>query len=157
MKPIKIMPDFCSSGIWDLKTGVMRDEEDFKLPRPLLKRLHSWINVTYEKCHTKRYAAKKDPRVWGRMNLEGLAIACDIKELHPDWIIYFSFEGPRSRVDVEIQEISYFTGEGDNSVHHLIKYGKASTFRSGGKIEPSKGHNMVPGRSSMYKSHQGHQ
>lgn len=139
MKPFKIMPDFCSSGIWDAKTGVMVDEEELKLPKSILSRLHHWINATYEKCHTKEYAGKKDPRVWNKMNLEGFAIACDIKRLHPDWVIYFAFEGPRSRVDVVIQEMCWFTGDvghdplRDGTTHHFIRNGKhgSSTFKVG--------------------------
>lgn len=134
------MPDFCSSGIWDLKTGVMIDEEELKLPRSIALRLRHWINVTYEKCFTKRdYYYRKSPRLWENMNLDGFSIAQDIKKLHPDWRVIFSFEYPRSRTDVAILEMSQFTGEGEIHYHHLIKNGKYTVT----KHRMKKGHFSV--------------
>lgn len=106
---IKIMADFCSSGIWDKKTGIMIDDQkSFRLPKAIKDSLRNWISKTYEKCFTKDYAPKKDYRLWDKMNLEGFKIACSIKKLYPNVLVYFVFENFESNynlIDVEISKI----------------------------------------------------
>jgi len=42
IKKIKIMGDYCSSGLWDYETGIMIEIEDLNINDRLKKRIQKW-------------------------------------------------------------------------------------------------------------------
>jgi hypothetical protein len=82
-KKIRVMPDFCSSGIWDGTTGVMIDYRDLKLPPKLIKEFEHWVNVMYDRPNYKKnYSGLKKSAVMP-VYWQGLYLAGEIKNLFP--------------------------------------------------------------------------
>lgn len=87
---IKLMADYCSSGLWNWESGIMLDKQDVPLSPELMERVTAWV-------------AKYDRENWdwcGCDDVEhpefdyraftdaGIVIAHDMKREHPDWDIY---------------------------------------------------------------------
>ena len=83
-KKIKVMPDFCSSGIWenDFPRHVcMIDYEDLGLPRKLVKEFEAWIEL-YDRGSRRNYDGLRQKAV-PVIYREGLRLAREIKRLFP--------------------------------------------------------------------------
>ena len=84
---ILIMPDFCSTGIWDGTDGIMIDYEDLNLSKELIQQFIKWINF-YDAGYKKDYSGLKKQTI-KPMNIEGMRLAKEIKKLYPfDKVIY---------------------------------------------------------------------
>jgi len=86
------MPDYSSSGVWDIKNGEELDPvNDLKLPDELVKRLDKWIEVydeaTFNGKEPWEGGADIDSVKLDAVNCEGMYIAQEIKSLHPDWTV----------------------------------------------------------------------
>ena len=87
MKSIKVMPDFCSSGIWDYRTGVMIDYEDLSISKDLKKAFKDWIEFYDTKCTSKRtYCVLKSKEQI--LNKKGRELSCRLKKELPKTDVY---------------------------------------------------------------------
>ena len=100
LKGVKIMPDFSSSGIWDLKDGVMVEHEELKLPKKLSKEFEEWINF-YDESHKRDFSGLKKGKA-EKLNTLGRALAKKIKELYPDLRVVYMGEDEKKVFDSEI-------------------------------------------------------
>lgn len=88
-KSLTVMPDFCSSGIWDGINGVMIDFEDLNMPEKLITEFESWIMFYDIKCHTQKIEFKLE--MADELNKQGRELAKKLKKLLPD--IKISYKG----------------------------------------------------------------
>jgi len=80
---LKIMADFCSSGIWRLDTGGMVDYDKLNLPTELVKEFEEWIEYYDSECTSKityLVLVKKETSLHNR----GRKLAKKIKLLFPN-------------------------------------------------------------------------
>lgn len=84
---IKVMPDFCSSGIWNAAGGGMIEYEDLKMPNDLIKDFEAWIDY-YDKSWDKNYS-KPNPIRAKNFNRVGKELAQRLKNLHTNLEIYY--------------------------------------------------------------------
>ena len=88
MKSLKVMPDFCSSGIWDYKTGVMVDYEDLSISEELKRAFKDWIEFYDRKCTSKKtYCILKSKEQI--LNKKGRELACRLKKELPKTDVYY--------------------------------------------------------------------
>jgi hypothetical protein len=96
IKEIKIMPDFCSSGIWNNITYYMLEYEDLNLPKELSKEFYDWIEF-YDKCHEKFVLTNNIEE----MNNKGRELAKKLKQLYPNIKIYYHGEIKNAMLEKE--------------------------------------------------------
>jgi hypothetical protein len=74
MRKLKVMPDFMSSGIWNMewpdKRGLMIGYENLKISKNLIKEFEAWIRY-YDTCFKSDYSTFKKNKSkklndWGR-------------------------------------------------------------------------------------------
>jgi hypothetical protein len=111
-KGVKIMPDFSSSGIWDLKDGIMIEHEDLKLSRKLSKEFDEWIYY-YDVSHKKDFLGLKKGKA-EKLNTWGRALAKKIKKLHPKLRVEYMGEDEKTVFDSETVYLR-------TRVHEVIK------------------------------------
>ena len=91
MTHIKVMPDYCSSGLWDLETGEEIDPVEFCVPLDIIERLDRWIatydEATFSGKEPWEGGAEVDTKKLEFVNSEGINIAQEIKSLNPDWTV----------------------------------------------------------------------
>ncbi|MBD3261702.1 MAG: hypothetical protein GF334_08510 [Candidatus Altiarchaeales archaeon] len=85
---VKIMPDFSSSGIWELHGGAMLEYKDLGVPSRLKKQLKDWIEFHDSKC-TERPSYLVKPDMAGELNHKGLELAKKVKKIHPDLDVWY--------------------------------------------------------------------
>lgn len=85
---IKVMFDFCSSGIWNLKNGVMIDYDEINISKELEKNFETWIDET-DTEHTDRetYFVKQNSE--DIVNNRGRELARRLKREKPEFTIYY--------------------------------------------------------------------
>jgi hypothetical protein len=88
---LKIMPDFCSSGIWKLnkknKEICMCEFDELNLPNQLIKEFEAWVkfydlSFSRKVPASKRYTHPMKSRVKA-INEKGLVLAQWVKKLFP--------------------------------------------------------------------------
>lgn len=86
---LTVMPEFCSSGIWDDRT-YMIDFEDLNLSPELIKEFEDWIDFYDRKCHTKDivFISKNA----NELNEKGKELAKKLKLLFPDTKVFYRGE-----------------------------------------------------------------
>ena len=82
---IKLMADFCSTGIWCAQCGVMLSYNQTNLPEELTKEIQSWNNLYDDYISDKEdnNTDDVDYRVPKGFNEQGLKIAMKIQKYHP--------------------------------------------------------------------------
>jgi len=90
-KTIVVMPDFCSSGLWNGKDGIMIDYEELNLSKQLIKDFSNWINYLYDKGYKKDYSGLRNNWV-ATVYEEGFRLAKELKKLFPDIKIIYKSE-----------------------------------------------------------------
>ena len=104
MKKIRVMFDFCSSGLWnmdDVKHGGMIEYEDLKLPKDLVKDMEAWI-YSSDRCHSQKTFRLLAKNV-NKVHKAGIALAKRIKALHKDKKITYWGEGKNGKMIKEIE------------------------------------------------------
>lgn len=87
-KSIKIMPDFCSSGIWDNKSGIMIEFEDLAISKKLKKDFENWIQYYDDKCTSKKtYCVLKSKEQI--LNNKGRELAHKLKKEHINLEVWY--------------------------------------------------------------------
>ena len=90
---IKVMPDYCSSGIWNMNPadGYELDPMELGFPEDLVIRIKNWIKIYSEAVSEDKEAweggSKIDVIKFSFVNGEALYIAQEIKKLYPDWTV----------------------------------------------------------------------
>ena len=93
---IKVMPDYCSSGIWnvdpnDHESGYELDPVDLCFPLELIVRLDKCIELyddaTFRSKEPWEGGAEIDTAKLDAVNCECMYIAQEIKSIHPDWTV----------------------------------------------------------------------
>ena len=90
---IKVMPDYCSSGIWNMnpEDGYELDPMELGFPEDLIIRIKNWIKIYSEAVSEDKEAweggSKIDVVKFSFVNGEALYIAQEIKKLYPDWTV----------------------------------------------------------------------
>ena len=85
---IRVMPEFCSTGLWDLDhKNMMIDFEELKIPKDLIQEIEKWID-DYDFNYDLDKNYMKDANL---MNEEGMKIARKLKYIFPD--IYIEYKG----------------------------------------------------------------
>jgi hypothetical protein len=102
LKGVKIMPDFSSSGIWNLKDGIMVEHEELKLPKKLSKEFDEWVYY-YDVSHKRDFSGLKKGKA-DKLNSWGRALAKKIKELHPKLRVEYMGEDEKIVFDSELIE-----------------------------------------------------
>lgn len=97
---LKVMADFCSSGIWRYETGVMVDFEDSDIPKELIKSFEDWVEFYDSKCHTPRHYAFKEEMA-EELNNRGRDLAKKLKIALPNTQIFFRGEISGDMLDLE--------------------------------------------------------
>lgn len=98
IKGIKVMADYCSSGLWVLESGGMIEYDGLKkLPKTLIKELELWIRY-YDECWTSDYSRPKKRKL-PKLNSWGRKIACEIKKIYPNMKIEHWGEGYDDKKD----------------------------------------------------------
>ena len=92
-KYIKVMPEYCSNHIWG-RDGVMLSLSSLETQYDdLIQKLIIWGHE-WEKLADKELSGKKiSPKVWHQIREKGEEIARNILDEHPDWDVYYTFEG----------------------------------------------------------------
>lgn len=87
---IKVMADFTSDGIWDMKTGIMISHDELKLPKELCDELYEWMKY-YDTCFTSDYTTFGFIRL-KKLNKWGREIAVKLRAFLPS-IITVAYQG----------------------------------------------------------------
>jgi chloramphenicol O-acetyltransferase len=75
---VKVMPDFCSSGLWnDSKNGEMIEYEDICISKELQKEFEEWIDF-YDTCFKSDYSTFKKGKS-KKLNEVGYELAKKLK------------------------------------------------------------------------------
>ena len=92
-KFLKVMPDFCSSGIWEgrMRGGEMIDYDELpRLPKEIIKHFESWIDFYDVFCHEhKNYTFIKNKYREFLLNYWGLNLARELKIVYPEYRITY--------------------------------------------------------------------
>lgn len=82
---IKVMPDFSSSGLWNLEDeGVMIELDEVPdLPELLKLRIEKWIRLYGELCPDGDWI--NDMAKLELLNSETMMIGVQLKKLNPEW------------------------------------------------------------------------
>jgi hypothetical protein len=98
---ITIMPDVCSSGLWESKAGVMLEYEDITTTPELIKEIKAWIEFYDRECLTRPdYDFVSEKAL--ELNDRGLEIAKKVKQLNPDSIVGYVGESKNCIFDEEL-------------------------------------------------------
>lgn len=106
-KFLKVMPDFCSSGIWEGHRGVMVDYDELPgLPKEIIKHFENWIDFYDVFCHEhKNYSFIKNKQREFILNYWGLNLARELKIVYPEYRIVYvgeTFKGMNKSIEVQI-------------------------------------------------------
>lgn len=114
-KYVRIMPDHCSSGVWNIK-GSNVDEEDLPVTSDLHTRIKAW-QLKFD-CTDWYTNSKENDEVYREIVMENLAIAIEVAKQLPDWTVVMYND---NEVDLPIWKYhnSIVTGDMDAST---IKY-----------------------------------
>ena len=87
---LKVMPDFCSSGIWNCDNECMVDFDELNLPKDLVEDILCWIDFYDDECHEhENFSFIADEYKTDRLNKWGYKLAYSIKELYPNFDIVY--------------------------------------------------------------------
>lgn len=107
-KYVKLMPDYCSSGLWTIN-GAMMEWSSLPVSEELKDRIHLWVS-DYDQNNPTFDDDEVDPDVFdiGFHSAQGVELAKEIKRELPDWtVVYFNEslinrDGPRTEYEYEI-------------------------------------------------------
>ena len=99
--PIKVMPDFSSSGIWyfdpqEKGDTMIEPDEDLKISKELTAEFEQWIDY-YETCFKLDYSTFKNKKMAEKMNVWGLALAKKLRKELPETEIWYWREMPKNK------------------------------------------------------------
>ena len=87
-KFVRVMPDYCSTGLWS-RDGASSEIENAQLDAHTLEKLKAW-NALYENTASLSHLSKSEQ---DRIFLKGLEVAQLIKAQHPSWQVVFYSDG----------------------------------------------------------------
>ena len=97
---IKVMPDYCSSGLWDIETGEELDPVELCMPLDIIEKLDKWIQdydeATFSGKEPWEGGAELDVNKLEHVNSEGICIAQEIKNMNKDWTVEVWLETHRN-------------------------------------------------------------
>lgn len=83
-KFVRIMPDHCSSGVWNIR-GSNVDEEDLPVTPALITRIKEWQRV-FDTTDWYTNSAERT-ETYREICYENLAIAVEVARQLPDWTV----------------------------------------------------------------------
>lgn len=83
---IRVMPDYCSNGIWH-RDGMHAEADELPVSKELLERLARWSDWYNINDDFLLAAERKNKLSWAEFDKEGLSIAYAIKRELPDWTV----------------------------------------------------------------------
>lgn len=84
-KWVRIMPDWCSSGIWD-KNGANCDESELPVTSELIERIKAW-QLRFDKQDIYLEPTVESEEEAENIAVENLLIAIEVAKQLPDWTV----------------------------------------------------------------------
>jgi len=100
---IKVMADFCSSGLWNLKNYHMVDYDELGIPEELQKEIEDWIEF-YDSEATERPSYCVRDEKAEELHKKGRTLARKIKALFPNRRVEYWAEMSKNSKEIVIKE-----------------------------------------------------
>lgn len=99
LKKLKVMADFCSSGIWDKDTGIMVEYEDLDITEKLCLDFKEWIFFYDNSCPPPRCTLKADHVK--ALNSLGRSLAVELSRQLKEVEVFFVGEDENKMLEEE--------------------------------------------------------
>jgi hypothetical protein len=88
-KAIRIMAEYASNGIWPVPHLLHATMDGFRISPDLYARLQRWVRRYYDLDRADGYTGLCQAPEWEAWNIEGYAIAFEVKAELPNWRVFY--------------------------------------------------------------------